>query len=218
MMLTDTDIFQANLRRWIERYEQHLDQLPILVEHLRDRANPTKAGSLNERVSGGGGEASTPLRLDPVDDCDDLWAALVEYLGEAAEKLQDPAPATARSWTAGGSVRGIPAWMSADDAYRAAYELIAWLIDRAPRIHALELTDSEEHLFALIRKLMSRYVVPPIERPSRRRMCSVCGEYAVVVDWVIGDVGEAKCRVCGATYAPAVDAAEASPKSAAIER
>ncbi|WP_067198887.1 hypothetical protein [Microbacterium sp. XT11] len=209
-MITDTDIFQAELRRWVERYEQHLDQLPVLLEHLRDRANPMKAGSLEERVGGGGGDTPAPFRLDPVDDCDDLWSSLVEYIGEVAERLQDPAPGAAgASWAVKGSVRGIPAWMGPDEAYRAAYELIAWLIDRAEKVHALALKDSEDHLFSLIRKLMTRYVIPPIERPSHRRLCIGedeegrmvgCGERAVVVDWIIGDVGEARCAVCGAVY------------------
>lgn len=204
MMLTDTEITEAETRRWVERYEQHLDQLPVLLEHLRDRANPLKAGSMNERVSGGGGEAPLPFREDPVDDCDDLWAALVEYVGEVAERLQDAAPdAAGASWATSGRVRGIPAWMTPDDAYKAGFALIAWLIDRARRILALALDDSEGHLFGLIRKLSNRYVdAPPVERPAHRRTCSVCGERAVIVAWLFGDTGEAECRVCGATYAP----------------
>lgn len=202
-MLTETDIYRAELRRWVERYEQHLDQLPVLLEHLRDRAIPLKAGSLDERVGGGGGEAPLPFRTDPVDDCDDLWASLIEYVREVAERLQQPAPGAAgAAWATSNTVRGIPASMDADGAYRAAYALIAWLIDRAEKINALELRASEAHLFGLIRKLMGRYVIPPIERPVHRRTCTVCGERAVVVDWILGDAGEAVCKVCGAVYAP----------------
>lgn len=204
MMLTDTEITEAETRRWVERFEQHLDQVPMLVETIRDQANPLKAGSLNERVSGGGGEAPLPFRVDPIDDCDDLWASLVEYIGEVAERLQDAAPGAAgAAWAVSGSIRGIPARMTPDDAYKATYELIAWLIDRARRVRMLQLDDSESHLFGLIRKLSKRYVdAPPIERPAHRRTCSICGERAVLVAWLLGDTGEAECRVCGAVYAP----------------
>ena len=163
-----------------------------------------KAAGLSERVSGGGGEAPLPFRADPMDDCDDVWAALVEYIGEVAERLQDPAPgATGASWGVQGNVRGIGAGVSGDQAYKAGFVLIAWLIDRAEKVRDLHLVDSEQHLFGLIRKLVKRYVdAPPIERPAHRRFCSVCGERAVLTDWVLGDSGEAVCRVCGAVYAP----------------
>lgn len=205
MMLTDQDIYQAELRRWTQRYEQHLDQMPQLLEVMRDGMNPLKAARLDtERVSGGGGEAPLPFREAQADDCDDLWAALVEYIGEVAERLQDAAPgATGASWAVSGSIRGISGGVSADEAYKAGFVLIAWLIDRAPKIHELALTDSEDHLFSLIRKLTKRYVdAPPIERPAHRRTCTICGERAVVVDWILGDAGEACCRICGAVYAP----------------
>ncbi|MEU4016198.1 hypothetical protein AB0E56_13145 [Microbacterium sp. NPDC028030] len=202
-MLTDTEIYAAELRMWRERFEQHLDQVPVILETLRDQAHPLKAARLAEKVSGGGGEAPLPFRADPVDDCDDLWASLVEFVGEVAERLQEPSPGAAgASWGVQGSVRGIGAGVDGDRAYKAGFALIAWLIDRAQKIHWLGLRDSEDHLFGLIRKLMGRYVAPPIERPSRRRQCVVCGEFAVVVDWVLGGTGEAVCRTCGATYAP----------------
>ena len=203
-MLTDSEIYTAELRIWRERYEQMLDQVPQLLETLRDGVNPLKAAGLSERVSGGGGEAPLPFRADPMDDCDDVWAALVEYVGEVAERLQEAAPgATGASWAASGNVRGIGAGVSGDRAYKAGFVLIAWLIDRAEKIRDLHLVDTEQHLFGLIRKLAKRYVdAPPIERPAHRRFCSVCGEKTVLVDWVLGDSGEAVCRVCGAVYAP----------------
>ena len=201
-MLTDTEIYTAELRVWRERFEQMLDQVPQLLETLRDGVNPLKAAGLSERVSGGGGEAPLPFRADPMDDCDDVWAALVEYVGEVAERLQELAPgATGASWGVQGNVRGIGAGVSGDQAYKAGFVLIAWLIDRAEKIRDLRLVDSERHLFGMIRKLVKRYVdAPPIERPAHRRFCSVCGERAVLTDWVLGDAGEASCRVCGATY------------------
>ncbi|WP_292716163.1 hypothetical protein [Microbacterium sp. 13-71-7] len=136
-----------------------------------------------------------------MDDADDLWAALVEYIGEVAERLQDPAPAAVgATWAIDENARGLPSWMNSELAYVAGFALVEWLISRAAEVSELRMRDSEEFLFALVRKLQSRYVLDPIERPAHRRTCSVCGERAVIVSWVVDDTGEAACRVCGATY------------------
>lgn len=211
-MFTDTEITDAAERRWVHRFEAHLDQVPPLVEFLRGHMLPLKAGALAERVTGGGGAAPVPFRLDPVDDADDLWAALIEYAGEIAEHLETALPVNGSDvWASNGAVQGIPAHLGPNGARRVTFLMIGWLIDRAPRIRPLGLDDSEGHLFALIRKLSARYLVPPVDRPARRRVCSVCGEQAVVVAWLLGGTGEAECRTCGATYAPeAIDTKEQS--------
>lgn len=202
-MIADTGIADAAERRWVHRFEAHLDQVPLLVEFLRGHMVPLKAGALDERVTGGGGEAPVPFRVDPVDDADDLWAALIEYTGEVAERLGVPLPHSGNDiWRPNGAVQGIPAHLGPAGARRAAFTVIGWLIDRAPRIRPLQLGDSEGHLFGLIRKFGARYMVPPVDRPARRRICTVCGEQQVVVDWILGGTGEAVCRTCGATHAP----------------
>lgn len=202
-MITAQEIAGAEERRWVYRFEAHLDQVPILVEFLRGHRVPLKAGTLDDRVSGGGGEAPVPFRLDPVDDADDLYAALVEYAGEVAERLEVALPHSGSDvWGTFAGVQGIPAHLGPTGARNAVSRICEWLMHRAVRIRQLELTDSEEHLFALVRKLGARYTVPPVDRPSRRRVCTVCGEQAVVVAWLLGGTGEAECRTCGATYAP----------------
>ena len=201
-MITDLRLGSVRERIWRERFEQHLDQIPQLLEIMREQRVPLAAArSDSERVSGGGGSNPLPFRADPVDDCDDLWGALVEYLGEVSERLQDPAPAAVgATWAIDGAARGMPSWIDGDIAYRAGYVLIAWLVDRAIEVRDLRMKDSEDHLFGLVRKLALRYTVIPIERPAGRRWCAVCGEKAVAVSWVTDDSGEAVCSVCGETY------------------
>ena len=151
----------------------------------------------------------SPSGLTPLMTATTCGGALVEYLGEVSERLQDPAPAAVgTTWAVDGAARGMPSWIDGDIAYRAGYVLIAWLIDRAIDVHDLRMKDSENHLFGLVRKLASRYIIDPIERPASRRWCSVCGEKAVAVAWVVNDSGEAVCRVCGATYAAPDDGPE----------
>lgn len=201
-VITELQSKSARDRVWRDRFEQHLDQIPQLLEVMREQRVPLAAArSDSERVSGGGGSTPLPFRADPVDDCDDLWGALVEYLGEVSERLQDPAPAAiGATWAIDGAVRGMPSWIDGDIAYRAGYVLIAWLVDRALEVRDLHMEDSEDHLFGLVRKFGLRYTVTPIERPARRRWCAVCGEMAVAISWVTDDSGEAACRVCGETY------------------
>lgn len=202
-MLTDTQITDAEEHRWTHRFEAHLDQVPVLVEFLRGHRVPLKAGAMDERVTGGGGDAPVPFRLDPVDDADDLYAALVEYAGEVAERLETALPITGSDvWGTYQGSQGVPAHLGPAGARRVTFQMVEWLTHRAVRIRALELADSEDHLFTLIRKLGARYMVPPIDRPARRRVCTVCGEQAVVVAWLLGGTGEAECRTCGATYSP----------------
>lgn len=214
-MLTDTEIADAELRRWQHRFEQHLDQIPALIEHLRAAAIPSAVARLDGvRVSGGGYESAAQIRLDPVEDADDLWAALAEYTLDVANRLHQPAPSAAGdTWIAHGNVQGIPARLDADRAYKAAWGIVAWLTERSAQVRPLELVDSEQHLFALVRKLISRHTIDPIDRPTRRRACTVCGERAVVVAWILNDTGEAECRVCGATYAPENDRADSTVRS-----
>ena len=60
-MITMDDIAAAELRRWTERYEQHLDQVPVIIEHLRAAAVPASVRAIsNDRISGGGGAAGSP--------------------------------------------------------------------------------------------------------------------------------------------------------------
>ena len=76
-MITDLRLGSVRERIWRERFEQHLDQIPQLLEIMREQRVPLAAArSDSERVSGGGGSNPLPFRADPVDDCDDLWGAV----------------------------------------------------------------------------------------------------------------------------------------------
>src|SRR5690606_34984169 len=46
VMLTEQEVYEAALRRWQERYEHILDQVPVLLETLRDAVNPLKASRI----------------------------------------------------------------------------------------------------------------------------------------------------------------------------
>ena len=196
-------ILDAEVSRWVRRFEWHLDQLPGILELLRSDASRLKASRLTERVSGGGGPARLPFNEDNGDTADELWAAVFEYASEVAERLGRNLT-TGSAWRSSTGTMGVSSRVSGYQARVVAFELIAWLTAHAVEIAALPMNDAEDHLFGLIRRLRVQYMLPSVERPSRRRICSVCGERAVGAEWITGvnlrPVLVAECRFCGATY------------------
>ena len=60
-MITDLRLGSVRERIWRERFEQHLDQIPQLLEIMREQRVPLAAArSDSERVSGGGGSNLYP--------------------------------------------------------------------------------------------------------------------------------------------------------------
>ena len=196
---------------WRVRFEWHLDQVPILLTTLRTMENPLKATRYDlDRVSGSVEESRAPMRVEAVDDADDLWAALVQYVANVAELLGVPTPSAVRaSWSTRGEVAGLAPTVTGREVSFLAFDLIVWLIERADRVVELPLGESEAFLFGLIRKLRARYTMPVAERPARRRTCRVCGDRAVGMEWV--DDGDriavlvAKCARCGAIVEEGVE-------------
>ena len=194
--------------RWVQRFEWHMDQLPVLMSTLRTLSVPLRAVRLDvPRVSGTHDPRTLPLRADVVDDADDLWAALAQYAANVADLLGvDPPRALRASWAHGGDVVGVASGVSGRDASFLTFEVIVWLLDRLGDIAGLPLGDSEEFLFSLIRSLRARYMVPNAERAARRRVCVVCQERGVGVSWLDVDgvaVRVGRCRRCGAVYGEA---------------
>ncbi len=191
-------------RRWVERWTWHLDQVPALLETLRDEAVPLAAFNYDAvRVQTSRDGAPVPFRVDVMDSVDELWAALVLY----AENVRDlvpaiaPLPAVGR-WRVRSDVAGVRA---SSDVRRDAFAIVAWLIDHVDAIAPLEqLGDTEDHLFRLVRSLRARYVIKPVRR-QRPRPCSLCGEGEVVVRFVEDGSAKgartARCDVCGEVYA-----------------
>ncbi|GGH34069.1 hypothetical protein [Microbacterium album] len=195
---------------WTKRYEWHLDHVPGLLELMRDstpRISSDSARYGKERTSSSR-EAPVPFSIDAVDDADDLWGALAAYTLEVAELLGEHPPHVLRaSWWRAGQVQGIRAAADARKARSDAFEVVAWLVDRETLIAAeTGLQDSEEHLFALVRKSRARWQAAPRARSARPRPCHVCGEVAVLIDWmdVPGGIGPAlpvgRCSRCGQQY------------------
>lgn len=198
---------QAAYREWEHQYEWHLGLVPAVVEMLITLAAPTvgvsRGGSRFDRpqITGGGYYEDLDVSdagTGPLADARDLWAMLHEYttaVGEWIEPLR-PSP---------GLPDALPATAAA--ARDTALVTVGWLIDHAARIEPLhELDEYRDQMFYTIRRLRRVHGIHRRPRQDRRRMCTTCGERAVVVDWVTPADGSPRpvkvgvCKSCGEQY------------------
>lgn len=225
---------------WRRAFEWHLDQVPPLMEALGVLRMPSIRSTQFDkvRISGGGYTDYDPqLALTVTDtgaivdagytrDQAELWAMLVEYVRAVTAWLNATItvphapilPPLAQTQWQSPRPSGDPLTARAE-----ALHAIGWLIDHAPSIQvvALELEPFREDLFTLIRRTRGRHRSAGTRRRARPRRCGICGECAVIVDWVDGANGSprpvqvGKCKICGQTYteqpAAAAAAAEEAP-------
>lgn len=190
---------EAQWRAWVKRYTWHIDQVPGLLEAIRASVVPLASTRYDGmRVSSSREGVPMPFRVDAVDDADALWAALVQYTLNVAELLDVPGPGGLMlTWRSRDEAAGIPSRASQRDVRIAAFEVIAWLVQRVEAIAPLEaLEGTEDFLFTHIRSLRARYTSAPKPRPEG--FCHVCGETAVVSEWTgDGSTLVSRCTACG---------------------
>lgn len=185
------------------RYAWYMSQVPVIIGHLRDSMLPIQATSYDTTKVSGTREQPLPFRIEPMEDADDLWAALVAYGNAIARHIQ-PAPHALST-----RLRASTQWYEAGEA---AYTITAWLVYHEDRIASLELIElyrdeTDVALFGSIGQLLAKYRITPNRLRSYTRECRVCGEAAVYAEWALGrdgDVGNTEqCTVCHERYEPA---------------
>jgi hypothetical protein len=176
-----------------------LQQVPVIIAHLRDSMLPLAATAYDRTRVDGTREQPLPFRIEPMQDADALWAALTAYGNEIARHLH-PAPHALLT-----RLRASQQWHDAGDA---AYTITAWLIAHEDRIGELnlEVYGTDEVLFLQISQLLNRYRITPRRLRTYARECRVCGEPAVYAEWTINRDGAIaqtiQCTVCLRRYEP----------------
>lgn len=185
------------------RYAWMLQQVPVILAHLRDSMLPLQATRYDSTRVDGTREQPLPFRIEPMEDADELWSNLLAY-GRVVARHLNPAP-HAIAGTAANSIRASTQWHEAGEA---AYTVTAWLTFHEQRIAELNIdTDGlDEDLFATIGSLLGKHRIHPARLRTAPTRCALCGEHAVRAEWAInrnGDVAQTvQCTVCGCRYDP----------------
>lgn len=182
--------------------QKALTLAPSVIGHVR--------GLILERSSGEAGidvkVERTPLPTQKVDDADEAFAQLVDWVAYWAGEFKEPLPSTSRVWRAREDHIGFVAGTTEEGAGMLVRLQSLWLLARHDRIAA---HDSAAVYFDDVRSIVFslRAKYPTSPRPPRLvhpRPCPTCGEAAVHAEWRSGDLldVEIKCEVCQATIEP----------------
>ncbi|MEJ6490721.1 hypothetical protein PQI23_13425 [Leucobacter sp. USCH14] len=189
---------------WSGSFKWHLEQVPFQLMHMRELAENTLAAQDTSAVvvSGTSEKARLPYRVDPADDADLLYATLIIFGREVAEKIGGASPRTlrARMWSGRDEPQGLPL-CTPSEAFAMSTEIIRWLIACTHQIaHDETLNDAPESLIDLIREVRGRYPrAEPKFRAYQPRAC-VCGERTIRPLWGPDGLAGAICDTCKRTW------------------
>lgn len=182
-------------------YAWMLQQVPVIIAHLRDSMLPLAATDYDRTRVDGTREQPVPFRIEPMQDADELWAALTAYGNEVA-RFVHPSPYALLT-----RLRASTQWHEAGDA---AHTITAWLVANEERIallpddHARDI--AADGLFLLISRLLNRYRITPRRLRTSPTRCVLCGSVAVQAEWTLDRAGTvaqtAQCTVCLRRYDP----------------
>ena len=167
-----------------------LTAIPDLMANMRAQIVPGGAQVFGDRVTGSAGDGRpAPLRLDPLDASDSLYAKLVSWTELLGSKLHTPQPSIA-VWINFREAQGSKP-VSPAKAYELATQLVAWftvrLDDVASSSVAVEFHDDICYGWEDARgvfSLLGAYGVEPRPvRASPGRECEVCGANEIFVKW-----------------------------------
>lgn len=172
------------------RLKHALDLIPDLMANMRLKIVPLQAAVYDsERVSGGGNGSPAPLRIDPLDASDSLFAKLVSWTEVFAGDLHVAQPSVA-VWINFREVQGSKP-VTPKTAHEIATQLVAWFDVRLETIAQSETFaafhddvcfgwDEARGVFSL----SAVYGVEPRQlRTAEKRECPICGRNEIFVAW-----------------------------------
>ena len=192
-------------RTWSEWFAWHLRQAPFQILHMRELAENTIStqDTTAVRVSGSSEQARLPYRVDPADDADLLYATLVLFGREVAEKIGGASPRALRErmWRGRDEPQGLPLCRP-DEAIAMTTEIVTWLLACTHQIaHDNALHDAPDQLADVVRKMRGRYPrAEPAFKSYRPRPCPTCGERTIRTLWNVDGLAGATCDSCGQTW------------------
>ena len=166
---TETDALPARhgaycSRCW-GRIDQALLQAPELAAHLIS-STIRSGGNNGDKVDNHPGEAPLPFNENAFNDVNELYSLLVYWRGVWADYLEEKSWTPRQSWRrASGTIAGLPAGTTADDAAGRVRLLTNWFRERLDMILTLAPEDVDEFDEAIkdVWRMNARW--PRLDRP-----------------------------------------------------
>jgi hypothetical protein len=180
-----------------------LNDAPHLVAHIRSLIVPSVSRPSDGMPRAASKEPPAPLRLEPTDDVDAVFAQLVDWVTYWAGALDRPQPPTARAGriNEAGETQGLRGNITPESAEALTRILVNQLSAWEPDIHRHPAArDYYEDVTTIVRRASNRYPQAPRgQRPVSPRRCAVCDEHAVGAEWASEDARDVivSCTNCG---------------------
>ena len=163
-----------------------LNNAPGLIAYARSLSVPSLGTMSDGMPRAASKEAPLPFRADAIDDTDDAYARLIEWVTYWADTLQVNPPATVVVvWKRDGHEQGFRAEATPAGAGQLVQILVTWLLIRWDQILAdpagKPFVDDIAEIFDA---LFGKYPrAPRRERQVLARPCPVCDNYALGAEW-----------------------------------
>jgi hypothetical protein len=202
--MSDQDEYDhTTLRFAAAQAARALNDAPPLVAHIRSLVVPSMSRPSDGMPRAASKEPPAPLRLEPTDDADAVFAQLVDWVTYWAGALDRPQPPTTRAGRVNeaGETQGLRGNMTSGSAAALTRILVNQLFAWEPDIHRHPAArDYYEDVTTIVRRASNRYPQAPRgQRPVSPRKCAVCDEHAVGAEWASEDVRDVivSCANCG---------------------
>lgn len=187
------------------RARRRLLEVAGLVAYVRTLVVPAMGGASDGMPRAASKTAPLPLRADAVDDSDDAYARLLEWVSYWARELAtEPPVAVQVKWRAKDEPDGFRAGTTPAGAGLLVKLVTTWLLTHQDRIvvHASAQAYLDD-VADMVWKLRAKY--PRAPRPERgvlERPCPVCDRFTFGASWpgeAAVDEFELVCSFCGHT-------------------
>jgi hypothetical protein len=184
------------------RARRRLTDAAGIIAYARALAIPSLGTMSDGMPRAASKEAPLPFRADAIDDTDDAYARLVQWVTNWADVLQvNPPPTIVVVWKRGDDEQGFRAEATPAGAGQLVQILVTWLLIRWDAILAHRGGEAfVEDIGDIFRPLFAKY--PRAPRGQRRvlpRACPVCDRFALGAEWASEDVTDfvLRCEHCG---------------------
>jgi hypothetical protein len=185
------------------RARHRLGEVPGLVAYVRTLITPAGAQRSDGVPRPASKEAPAPLRVDALDEADNLYAQLLNTVEEMSERLNVSPPVTAvYAWSNSREVQGFRAGVTPEGAGVLVRNLTTWILLHFDKVARHPLAGHwYEDLTTMVEDLAKQF--PRASRGAQLvlpRPCWLCGGETMGVEWRSAELRDFTlvCSYCGA--------------------